>query len=396
VAEPTRGTLVATVLVAHPVGAVTTVVAQQVELRTKLNALMERAVEHVAPSHRLILDTGDGAACLLDHPEDALTAATALRAAALRSALSLRVGINLGPVKIIKDANGQPHLLGDGITDARRVMSFAEPNQILVSRPYYEGVTSGAPESKGLFSYGGIHGDKRIREHEVYLVVSDDAAAGPEPLPAVAAAIAPAAAPAIAPASASHIAESIWPAPSARGMLPPPGPPTRDIPTRWTADPVGPIAAEAGPLRFEAALLGQLETALARALGPLARVIVSRAARSATDVEDLCQALAATVPDSKRREFRREVEKLVARPALPPRAAVDAPSPPAPGPRTELPPEIVASVTARLAVYLGPVAKTIVKKVAGQATSPRDLYERLAQQIDDPRARERFIAGAPG
>jgi hypothetical protein len=38
----------------------------------------------------------------------------------------------------------------------------------------------------------------------------------------------------------------------------------------------------------------------------------------------------------------------------------------------------------------------IVKKTAAQSTSARDLYERLAQQIDDPRTRERFLASAGG
>jgi hypothetical protein len=34
----------------------------------------------------------------------------------------------------------------------------------------------------------------------------------------------------------------------------------------------------------------------------------------------------------------------------------------------------------------------VVKRAAEQATNPRDLYDRLAQHIDDPRSRERFIA----
>jgi hypothetical protein len=36
----------------------------------------------------------------------------------------------------------------------------------------------------------------------------------------------------------------------------------------------------------------------------------------------------------------------------------------------------------------------MVRRAAEQATSARDLYHRLAHHIDDPAARERFVAAA--
>ena len=106
-----------------------------------LGGLVAGVLEHVPVSDRMMLDTGDGAAlCFLGDPEDALFAASNLRAGSVAAGpeLALRIGINLGPLRIVKDVNGQPNMLGDGINVAQRVMSFAEPNQILVSRSYYE------------------------------------------------------------------------------------------------------------------------------------------------------------------------------------------------------------------------------------------------------------------
>jgi class 3 adenylate cyclase len=43
----------------------------------------------------------------------------------------VRMGINLGPVKLVQDINGRTNALGDGINAGQRVMSFAADNQIL-------------------------------------------------------------------------------------------------------------------------------------------------------------------------------------------------------------------------------------------------------------------------
>jgi len=61
-------------------------------------------------------------------------------------------------------------VIGDGINVAQRVMSFAHPNQILVSRSYHEVVSRLSQEYAQLFHYAGLHRDKHVREHEVYEV----------------------------------------------------------------------------------------------------------------------------------------------------------------------------------------------------------------------------------
>jgi class 3 adenylate cyclase len=152
-------------------------VVEQIELKDRFNALLSEALRGVAVNDRIILDTGDGAAIsFIGDPEDALFVATGLRddiAAQSETAeieLSIRMGINLGPVRLVKDINGQPNIIGDGINVAQRVMSFAKPGQVLVSRSYYEVVSRLSDESSKLFSYEGSRTDKHIREHEVYAV----------------------------------------------------------------------------------------------------------------------------------------------------------------------------------------------------------------------------------
>src|ERR687896_671942 len=153
-------------------------VAEQIALKDRLNTLLSEALRGVALNDRIILDTGDGAAIsFIGDPEDALFVATGMRdviesLAQTESRLSTRMGINLGPVRLVKDINGQPNIIGDGINVAQRVMTFAKPGQVLVSRSYYEVVSRLSDESSKLFSYEGARTDKHIREHEVYAVGS--------------------------------------------------------------------------------------------------------------------------------------------------------------------------------------------------------------------------------
>src|SRR5262249_28476987 len=138
---------------------------------------LTEALASVAPNDGIILESGGGAALsFLGDPEDALFASLSLRDAltapqpAPGPQMKMRIGINLGPVKLIKDINGQPNIIGDGINVAQRVMSFSTPGQILVSRSYYEVVSRMSDDYSQLFHFEGSRTDKHVREHEVYAV----------------------------------------------------------------------------------------------------------------------------------------------------------------------------------------------------------------------------------
>jgi hypothetical protein len=152
-------------------------VADQMRLKDEFNALISETIKDMAADDRIILDTGDGVAIsFLGAPEEALFVAMNLRdvlaSSENTSDLSARIGINLGPVRVVKDINGQPNIIGDGINVAQRVMSFAQPGEVLVSRSYYEVVSHLSQEYSLMFEYQGARADKHVREHEVYMVGS--------------------------------------------------------------------------------------------------------------------------------------------------------------------------------------------------------------------------------
>ncbi|MDD2720012.1 MAG: adenylate/guanylate cyclase domain-containing protein [Gallionella sp.] len=152
-------------------------VSGQISLKERFNTYLAKAIQDAPVIDRIILDTGDGAAVnFLGDVEDALKAALSLRESLLNEEpdlepeLLVRIGINLGPVRLMRDLNGQPNIVGDGINVAQRVMGFADPSQILVSRSYFDAVSRLSPEYAGMFHYQGSRTDKHVREHEVYAI----------------------------------------------------------------------------------------------------------------------------------------------------------------------------------------------------------------------------------
>jgi PEGA domain/Adenylate and Guanylate cyclase catalytic domain len=152
-------------------------VSGQISLKERFNAFLSIAIRDVPVNDRIILDTGDGAAIsFLGDISDALHAALSMRSSLLNEGvrmeppLLVRMGINLGPVRLVKDINGQPNIVGDGINVSQRVMGFADPGQILVSRSYYDAVSRLSQEYAGMFHFQGSRTDKHVREHEVYAI----------------------------------------------------------------------------------------------------------------------------------------------------------------------------------------------------------------------------------
>lgn len=156
-------------------------VSAQIAQKELFNRVLGNAIEHVPAEDRVILDTGDGAAItFLGDVEDALRAALSFRDGLLAEdaqmdpPLQVRVGINLGPVRLVKDINGRPNIVGDGINVAQRVMGFAKDGQILASRSYVDGAARLSQEYAGMFHRVGMRADKHDRVHEVYSIGPSD------------------------------------------------------------------------------------------------------------------------------------------------------------------------------------------------------------------------------
>jgi class 3 adenylate cyclase len=168
-------TFIGSVLFIDIVGYSRRTVPDQLAMKEVFNVLIAAAVQNVVTSERIMVDTGDGAGiAFLGDPEDALFAALSLRDAIDSGKATLgdpgfvRMGINLGPLKMVRDINGHANMIGDGVNDAQRVMSFADPGQVMVSHSYYDIISRFSRDYSKLFVYEGKRHDKHVREHEVY------------------------------------------------------------------------------------------------------------------------------------------------------------------------------------------------------------------------------------
>ena len=171
--EPAGRTIICSIVFIDIVRYSEAPVSHQLAMKERLNEAIAEAVGAVSEAERLVVDTGDGAAiCFLGDPEDALFTATAVSEAIRKEqgegAQALRTGINLGPVKLVTDLNGRRNVIGDGINVAQRIMSFADEGEILVSRSYYEVVARLREGNERLFHYMGSKRDKHVREHQLY------------------------------------------------------------------------------------------------------------------------------------------------------------------------------------------------------------------------------------
>ncbi|MGH8806886.1 MAG: adenylate/guanylate cyclase domain-containing protein [Noviherbaspirillum sp.] len=160
-------TFIGSVLFIDIVGYSMRTVPDQLEMKELFNSMLSDAVQNVAPGDRIMVDTGDGAGiAFLGDPEDALFAALSLRDAIDSGKIPVgepgfvRMGINLGPLNIVRDINGHTNMIGDAVNDAQRVMSFAEPGQVMVSHSYYDIISRFSRDYNQLFVYEGAAAKK--------------------------------------------------------------------------------------------------------------------------------------------------------------------------------------------------------------------------------------------
>jgi len=332
-------------------------VATQLAQRGWFNGMLFEALQGISEEDRIVIDAGDGAAiCLLGDPEEAVFIANALRVAIAEHAypnFALRIGVNLGPVKMAKDINGLPNIIGDGINVAQRVMSFAEPNQILVSRSYFDVVSRISEEYARLFRYDGERKDKHVRAHHVYEILVGGPAEGQAapPLELGDAQL----------VSATQVAQQ---APAAAAL--------------------------------DGAIVEALGLRLTDYLGPIAPLLAKKTARKASSFSALIEMLGDCVPvPAQREQFMREAATNVAQSKGDEPAPVAAPATAA-APGLALGAEALAGAEKLLARHIGPMAALIVKRAAKSARSQREFVETLSASIDGEEERSRFEAEAWG
>ena len=159
-----------------------------------------------------------------------------------------------------------------------------------------------------------------------------------------------------------------------------PEPPPSNVPAGW--DPV---------------MLAQAERFLTEILGPVAKVLVRRTALQVSSPAELVQRLRASVPNEPDRLlFERRMRGVLGGTIGGAKTMGS----------TSAASQMSASLgsfdqatleTARrdLAVYLGPIAKVLVKQAAIKAGTPLELYQRLAEHIPAAADRVAFLKRAP-
>lgn len=243
----------------------------QILIKSHFNKTISESINCLNEEDSIKLDTGDGIAiCYLGDPEDILYLSIGLRNAFMNTIdnceieYSVRSGINLGPVKIVEDINGQRNTIGDAVNVAQRVMDFAKPGQLLVSRSYFDVVNAISENYDSMFNYVGIREDKHIRKHVVYEVLKDATALK------------------LIEAGATQVVE---------------------------------VTGSTPYVELDQEHLNIAQTLLAAYVGPLAKILVERASRQASNVHELYQLLVEEVDgDENKRDFllsaKQQIESL--------------------------------------------------------------------------------------
>lgn len=148
---------------------------------------------------------------------------------------------------------------------------------------------------------------------------------------------------------------------------------------------------------WDSTLLAQTERCLMESLGPVARVLVRRTAQQVSSSAELVEQLAAAIPNEPARlQFQRRMRsalggtlagttnRIVASNSSMAASQISG----AVGPLDQA---TLEAARQALAVYLGPIAKVLVKQAAARSQTPEELYQHLAAQIPAASDRSAFL-----
>lgn len=148
---------------------------------------------------------------------------------------------------------------------------------------------------------------------------------------------------------------------------------------------------------WDSALLGQAERCLTESLGPVAKVLVRRTAQQVSSPAELIEQLAAAIPNEPARlQFQRRIRSALGGTLAGTTSRIAASSNSMPtsqisGAVGSLDQATLEAARQALAVYLGPIAKVLVKQAAAKSQTPKELYQHLAAQIPTASERNAFL-----
>lgn len=322
-------------------------------LKRVVHELLGKALRGLPETSRMAIESaGSAVVCFTCDPEESLHSALLLRELLSRrygNLMSARIALHLGPVRVTADRNDQVAVSGDGIRQAAQVRDHAQPNEVLVSHAYHELLTRLNPETAELFQY---HGLTEQRPLEVYSVIPSPAGSGAE-------------------GAASFVM-------TRPGPLPP-----------------------ASLLDAEA--VHDTEAELAGYIGPLAHVLVRKAAGRAGSLRELREILATAIHNPQTREFF--LEGTLGQPGPATLHGNDAPQPSRPGPlagspasprtdstrQIDIAPAELAIIGHTLQRFIGPMTQPLMRREIDLCRDFQDFVGAIANGIDHPQQREVFL-----
>lgn len=151
----------------------------------------------------------------------------------------------------------------------------------------------------------------------------------------------------------------------------------------------------APPAGWDASTLATVESTLARYVGPVAKVLVRRAAQECADLVTLRTRLAEHLPTEHDKALF--IGQALQTTGSGTQQRTSMTSPPAPGTSAAtslgapLSTELVEHATRVLATHMGPIARVMAKKAAAQARHRDEFIALLADQVSDPAERAKLL-----
>lgn len=144
------------------------------------------------------------------------------------------------------------------------------------------------------------------------------------------------------------------------------------------------------PAGWDVDLLVKIEKRLTKVVGPVARVMIKRAAKRTLDVSELYELIGnelENVPD--RTMFLASKNEFVQSPSISKINTTDS---------NQILPDFIQigddqmeRATRQLASFLGPIAKILVKKAASKATNPQNFYMLLSENLSTDKEKQSFL-----
>ena len=151
-------------------------------------------------------------------------------------------------------------------------------------------------------------------------------------------------------------------------------------------------------------LAPELQTALSTQIGPVARLVLKNAAKEALDLDDLVVRLLPHISsDQGRAQFQDSVKDIKKKHGLSTLATAGLRSGATATPATQLTemagsptllqlsPELMEAAQNKLAAYIGPIARVMVKRASKMTGSRAEFYRLLAENLPDEQERARFL-----